>query len=104
MKTNMLKMLAMKAKNRMMKKEDSQSFLNAKVKIIMAEDREFVDKVREILSNEKKAINPLKYLMDERQLIKMDEMNRERYLLQITEKYLKAKAIIEREQRFSQGA
>ena len=104
MKTNMLKMLAMKAKNRMMKREDNTSFLNARVKIIMAEDGEFLDKVREILANEKKSINPLKYLMDERQLIKMDNMSRERYLLQITEKYLKAKALIERQQCFSQGA
>jgi len=105
MKNNMLKLLAMKAKNRMMNRGNSEVSLDARVKIINNQDEEFVERVRSVLSNDKKSMNPMKYLMDEKVLMKLDGMSRERYLLEVTEKYLKAKAIIERENNFlSQGA
>lgn len=97
MKTNMLKMLALKAKNRMMNKNTGDAYFNSKIKIINVRDDDFVDKVRGVLENEKKSINPLKYLMDEKVLFKLDGRAREKYLLEITEKYLKAKSQIEKE-------
>ena len=97
MATNMLKILANRAKNRMMNKGVNDVRFDAKVKIINSQDDEFVEKVRAVLSNEKKALNPMKYLMDEKRLMKLDCLGREKYLLEITEKYLKAKSVIERE-------
>lgn len=97
MKSNMLKLLAMKAKNRMMNRGSIEACIDARIKVINNDDAEFLNKVRSVLSNERKAINPMKYLMDDRTLMKLDEKGRERYLLETTEKYLKAKSIIERE-------
>ena len=97
MKNNMLKMLAMKAKNRMMNRGAIEQCVDNRIKVIANDDSEFVNRVRSVLSNERKSINPMKYLMDDKLLLKLDEKGRERYLLQTAEKYLKAKAIIERE-------
>lgn len=97
MKNNALKMLALRAKNRMMNRSAGVKTFDARVKIIENNDADFVEKVRGVLENDKKSINPLKYLMDEKQFMKLDVMSREKYLLEITEKYLKAKAEIERE-------
>ena len=97
MKNNMLKMLALKAKNRMINKGDFDARYDSRIKIISNEDHEFVEKVREVLDNECKSMNPFKYLMDDKRLMKLDSIGKERYLLEITEKYLKAKASIEKE-------
>ena len=98
MKTNALKMLAMKAKNRMMNKGNGDSYSQARFKVIdNNEDQEFIERVRQLLDNEKKSMNPMKYLMDDKAFMKLDANNRERYMLEITEKYLRAKAIIEKE-------
>lgn len=101
MKTNMLKILAMKAKNRMMNRGSFEACYDSRIKIINNEEDDFIEKVRGVLSNDKKSLNPLKYLMDEKRLMKLDGMSRERYLLEITEKYLRAKTIIEREKLIS---
>ena len=95
MKSNMLKVLAMKAKNRMMNR--NVETIDSRIKIINVCDDDFVQKVRSVLENERKSLNPLKYLMDEKVLLKLDDRGREKYLLDITEKYLKAKALIEKE-------
>lgn len=101
MKTNMLKILAMRAKNRMMNKGSFDAGCDSRIKIINNEDEEFVERVRSVLENDRKSINPLKYLMDDKRMMKLDSIGRERYLLETTEKYLKAKAIIEREKMAS---
>ena len=97
MKNNTLKMLAMRAKNRMMNR-GGLAPADSRVKIIENKDSDFIERVRGVLENDKKSINPLKYLMDEKQLMKLDSMSREKYLLEVTEKYLKAKAEIERQE------
>lgn len=101
MKNNMIKILAMRAKNRMMNKGSFEACYDSRIKIINKEDAEFVEKVRGVLASEQKSINPFKYLMDEKRLMKLDAIGRERYLLETTEKYLKAKAEIEREELVS---
>ena len=97
MKSNMIKILAMRAKNRMMNKANNATYSQAHIKIINDKDEEFLERVRAVLASEKKSLNPMKHLMDDRSLMKLDANGRERYLLEITEKYLKAKAVIERE-------
>lgn len=101
MKSNMIKVLAMRAKNRMMNRGSLDANYDSRIKIINNEDLEFIDKVKSVLENERKSINPMKYLMDEKRLMKLDDKGRERYLLETTEKYLKAKAFIEKEQLVS---
>ena len=101
MKNNMIKILAMKAKNRMMNRGSFEACYDSRIKIISNEDNEFIEKVKSVLENERKSINPMKYLMDDKRLMKLDAMGRERYLLETTEKYLKAKEIIERERMVS---
>lgn len=97
MKNNMLKLLAMKAKNRMMNRGSIEACVDARIKVINSDDSDFINRVRSVLENDRKAINPMKYLMDDKTLMKLDEKGRERYLLETTEKYLKAKKVIERE-------
>ena len=100
MKNNMLKVLAMKAKNRMINKGLGQSYYDARIKVISDDDTEFVGKVRKILADEKASRNPLKLLMDDKKILMLDEKGREKYLLETMEKYLKAKSQIEREQSY----
>lgn len=94
MKNNMIKILAMRAKNRMMNKGNNY---DAKIKVISNDDSDFVERVRKILDDEECSRNPLKFLMDDKRTSKMDEQNKERYLLETMDKYLKAKAQIEKD-------
>jgi len=98
MKNNMLKVLAMRAKNRMMNKGCGETLCDARIKIINNDDAEFVDRVRKLLEEDGFTANPLKQLMDEKRVNKLDELRKERYLLETMEKYLKAKTQIESEQ------
>lgn len=98
MKSNMLKVLAMRAKNRMINKGSADTYFDARVKVISNDDSEFVDRVRKILEDEESSRNPLKILMDEKRVNKLDEHGKERYLLETVDKFLKAKAQIEQEQ------
>ncbi len=95
MGNNMLKILAMRAKNRLINK--GNSYYDARIKVISNDDAEFVEKVRKLLEEKEACCNPLKILMDEKKVSKMDECGRERYLLQTMDKYLKAKEQIEHE-------
>ncbi len=92
--SNMLKILAMRAKNRMINKN---GYTDAKIKIINSDDGEFVEKVRNILNSQDNITNPIGQLMEERVLFKLDERGREKYLLETVEKFLRAKSIIENE-------
>lgn len=98
MKNNMLKVLAMRAKNRMMNKGCDESLFDARIRIINNDDTEFMDRVRRLLEEDHFTANPLKQLMDDKKVNKLDEPNKERYLLETMEKYLKAKSQIENEQ------
>ena len=97
MKNDLLKTLAMKAKNRMINKNLRNTYSNTSVKIINKYDQDFVDKVKEIMVNDEDIINPLKKLMDEKKLMNLDPHGRERYLLETIEKYQNARRIIQNE-------
>ena len=97
MKSDILKSLALRAKNRLLNKNLRDSYSNAKITIIDNTDNSFYSKVKDI---EKQDIcNPIKYLMDEEILSTLDEKGRERYLLQTVQKYRQAREQIERENR-----
>lgn len=97
MKNDLLKTLAMKAKNRMINKSLRDTYSNANIKIISTNDQAFYDKVKEIVNNEEYVLNPLQRLMDQDKMLKMDARAKERYLLETIEKYQKAKTLIESE-------
>ena len=97
MKNAALKNLALRAKNRLLNKGLRDTYSNANIKIINDKDSAFVEKVRDVLYNESMVTNPIKYLMDEQRLMKLDPKGRERYLLETIEKYQSAKREIEKE-------
>ncbi len=99
MKNDLLKTLAMKAKNRMINKSLRDTYSNANIKIISTNDQAFYDKVKEIVNNDEYVLNPLQRLMDQDKMLKMDARAKERYLLETIEKYQKAKIMIENENR-----
>ncbi len=80
----MLKNFAQKAKRRLIGKENTT---NTKIKVISNEDEEFKSKVEFLLSQEGIVTNPVHYLVDDKKMKKMDEEERERYLLTTLDKY-----------------
>ena len=99
MKNDALKTLALRAKNRLLNKGLRDTYSNANIRVISNNDNEFVDKVKTVLDKEDAMTNPLKYLMDEQRLLKLDPKARERYLLETIEKYQQAKRELERQNR-----
>lgn len=96
MKSDALKTLALRAKNRLLNKGLRDTYSNANIKVINNKDNEFVEKVKTVLDKEDAMTNPLKYLMDEQRMMRMDPRARERYLLETIEKYQEAKRELER--------
>ncbi|MBQ8444587.1 MAG: hypothetical protein IJX25_04470 [Clostridia bacterium] len=99
MKSDALKNLAMRAKNRLLNKNLRNTYSNAEIKIIDNNDEEFYAKVKQVVSCEETVCNPMKYLMDDSKLLSLDAQDRERYLLQTIQKYKQAKDKIERENK-----
>lgn len=97
MKNDLLKTLAMKAKNRMINKNLRDTYANTNVKIIDKYDKAFYEKVKEIITDNEDIFNPLKRLMDENKLMNLDPHGRERYLLETIEKYQQARRMIQSE-------
>ena len=97
MKNDLLKTLAMKAKNRMINKNLRNGYSLSSVKIITETDNIFYDKVKEIMNKDQDTYNPLKRLMDENKLMNLDVRSREKYLLETIEKYQRAKKILEKQ-------
>ena len=97
MKNDLLKTLAMKAKNRMINKNLRNTYSNTNVKIIDKYDKNFYDKVKEMMVNNEDILNPLKRLMDDNKLMNLDPRGRERYLLETIEKYQNARRMIQNE-------
>lgn len=93
MKNNLLKRLAEKARNRMLGKNIYKNSESVCVRAIADEDADFNLRAREVFlkSEADSSYNPIKMLMDEKVLIKLDSRGREKYLLETIEKYLKAK-------------
>ena len=97
MKSDMLKSLALRAKNRLLNKGLRDTYSNANIKVIDKRDDEFVNRVKEVLDKEDALTNPLKYLMDEQRLMRLDPKARERYLLETIERYQNARKQIEQQ-------
>ena len=95
MKNSMIKKLAEKAKNRLLRKGISDNNDRVCVRVISDEDLEFASRAREVFikSENQNLCNPIKMLIDEKVLMQLDERGRERYLLQTVDKYLKAKKL-----------
>ena len=91
MRNDILKILANRAKNRLMNKSLRETYSNASIKIINNNDDKFYNKVKEMLSEDKNITNPIKRLMDESKLIKMNSLQREKYLFETIVKYNSAR-------------
>ena len=85
MKSDVLKNLAMRAKNRLLNKNLRTTYSNASFKTIDSKDDAFYAKVKKVVSNEDSICNPIKFLMDDNLLLSLDERGKERYLLQTVE-------------------
>ena len=103
MKNDVLKTLALRAKNRLIHKNDPTSaYLGAadmRIKIIKSGDEVFYDKVKALLERDEDITNPLKELMDESLLSTMTTGQRERYLFQTIDKYQKLRGEWEEEKQ-----
>ena len=91
MRNDILKILANRAKNRLMNKSLRDTYSTASIKIINNNDDRFYNKVKEMLSEDKNITNPIKRLMDESKLIKMNSLQREKYLFETIVKYNSAR-------------
>ncbi len=90
MKREVLKSLALKAKNRLIRKEE-EDLDSLHIRVIENEDKKFYEKVCSLLKDNEDIINPIKLLMDDNVLMKLDARGRERYLLETCEKYHKCR-------------
>ncbi len=91
MRNDFLKILANKIKNRLANKNLSNSYPNLSFKIIDLKDEKFYNQVCDMLSNNEGITNPIKLLMDESKLAKMNQFQREKYLFDTITKYNKAR-------------
>lgn len=65
---------------------------------VTIEEELFMQKVREIMENEEYINNPLKLLMNDEYMSSLDYSGKQRYILEISEKYRKAREKIKTEQ------
>ena len=98
MRNDMLKTLAMRAKNRLINKSLRNTYSNIDIKIINDNDETFYNKVKDIVNEKEFVYNPIKRLMDNDKMMKMTPRERERYLLETIEKYQAARRRIFEEQ------
>jgi hypothetical protein len=84
MKNDILKLIAQKAKRRLVGKEEH--FSNAKIKIIH-EDEDFKSKVESLLLMDDVVTNPVQYLLDDNVFKNMNDSQKERYLLSTLDRY-----------------
>lgn len=99
MKSDLLKALALKAKNRLINRNAKETNKTSSVKIITDNDEEFYQKVKSVLANDDYSLSPMKFLMDENKLLKLDSAGKERYLLETIDKYNRIKTKIEKEDK-----
>ena len=92
MKNDVLKLIAQKAKRRLIGKEITTV---QNIKIIPNDDENFRSKVKFLLAQEDVVTNPVHYLVDEIELKRLNEEQRERYLLSTLDKYTSLKQEIE---------
>lgn len=91
MKNDALKIIAQKAKRRLVGREICQ----AKIKIISNDDSDFKDRVKKLLSQDEVVTNPVQYLIDDKVFKVLDGKAKEKYLLDTLDKYLSLKSQFE---------
>ena len=94
-KNDALKIFAQKAKRRLVGREQPT---NAKIKVISNEDKDFRSKVEFLLSQETLVTNPVHYLIDEKIFSKMNDHEREAYLLSTLDKFSALRRQLEKSQ------
>lgn len=95
MGNQILKRLAVKAKNRLINREctgvnkDKKNVYsaNVKFKIISNDDIDFIDRAKAL--KEEDLLNPISKLMDNEYFLKLSPQNKEKYLLDTIDKYAK---------------
>ena len=91
MKNNdILKNFALRAKNKLLGK-DTKNSINVKIKTISFKDDAFKEKVEYLMDRENEIFNPMHFLMDDKLLKTLDSEQKERYLLETIDKYLRFK-------------
>lgn len=95
---DVLKIIAQKAKRRLVGKEMVSS---AKIKVISNEDEEFKSKVENLLSQKEVVTNPVHYLIDDKVFSVLDGDAKERYLLSTLDKYNNLKNQMEKVSSYS---
>lgn len=61
------------------------------------EDEEIYNKVKQLVGEDKEILNPIKLLIDSDKYNKMDDVNKMRYVLSVSEKYRNFKSQCEKE-------
>ena len=97
MNSELLKNFVKKAKRRLVGRENVST---AKIKIIANEDENLRDKIVFLMEQEGIVTNPAHYLMDDKKLKCMDDLQKERYLLSTLDKYTKLKHQMENLEQF----
>ncbi len=109
-----LKRLARQAKNRLGKRKYFNEKGEYKVynggyladyKLVLLSNKEeekMYMKVKEMLSQDEDAINPIGKLVDLQKFATLSSAEKDRYIITLADKYLKLKARFEREKTFSQ--
>lgn len=99
MKSDLLKALAIKAKNRMMNKnyKKEEAVTACQVKVIDEKDDFFYEQVLELMKSNESIRNPMKRLMNQEVFKSLNPRGQEKYLLDTIEKYLRYKNMIEKE-------
>lgn len=88
MRNDILKSFALKAKKKLLGKENE---VRAKIKVISFEDEAFKEKVEYLISKEDEIFNPIHFLMDDKVMRSLDSAGKERYLLSTIDKYMRYK-------------
>ena len=94
-KSDILKTIAQKAKRRLVGREQPTT---AKIKVISNEDADFKSKVEFLLAQETLVTNPVHYLIDEKIFAKMNDSEKELYLLSTLDKFSALRRQIEKSQ------
>ena len=97
MRNRTLKTLAVSAKNRLIQKSgvvvSPTKGENVTFKLLTNEDDALFDKVKSII--ESNTISPIRELMDKKKFDNLDELGRQKYLLDTIEKFKEIKSRIE---------
>lgn len=106
MKSDLLKTLAHKAKNRMIHRNTlgkacgyGEAALGCSITVIDERDENFYEEVKKMITEEDYVKNPIKRLMNEERYKSLDARGQEKYLLDTIERFLKYRDQIEKENR-----